>query len=75
MTLIKNCELLPHQWFFLMCRLIQLEEFHRIKDREIEQMRVRCVVFHDSKLSFYRAHNRQAVHFQISFQEMVDILH
>ena len=61
--------------FFKMCRLIQLEEFHKSKDREIERLKARCVLSHDSKLSIYRTHNKQVVNFQRRFQEMVDILH
>ena len=75
MTYIKNCELLDYQCFLVkMCRLIQLEEFHKSKDKEIERLKMRWVLFHDLKLSICRAHNTQAVNFQTSFQEIVNIL-
>lgn len=47
-----------------MCRLNQLEEFYYSKEREIERLKVRCVLFHNlNELSIYRAHNRQAYEF------------
>ena len=50
--------------FLKMCRLNQLEEFYNSKDREIERLKVRCVLFHDlNELSIYTAHNRQAYEF------------
>ena len=56
---------MPYQSFlFKMCRLNQLEEFHNSKDREIERLKVRCVLFHDlNELSIYRAHNLQGYEF------------
>ena len=37
-----------------MCRLNQLEEFHKSKDREIERLKVRCVLFYElNELSIY----------------------
>ena len=46
---------MPYQCFlFKMCRLNQLEEFHKSKDREIERLKVRCVLFYDlNELSIY----------------------
>ena len=59
-------------FLFKMCRLNQLEEFHNSKDREIERLKVRCVLFHDlNELSIYRAHNIQGY----EFASLLIILH
>lgn len=58
--------------FLKMCRLNQLEELYNSKDREIERLKVRCVLFHDiNELSIYTAHNRQAY----EFASLLTVLH
>ena len=52
----SSCSCIVKQFCFLfkMCRLNQLEEFHKSKDREIERLKVRCVLFYDlNELSIY----------------------
>ena len=59
-------------FFFKMCRLNQLEEFYNSKDREIERLKMRCVLFHDlNELSIHTAHNRQAY----EFSSLLIVLH